>query len=100
MREFTKLRNGVKWPKKSYKPKANPDSKLWCDFHGDYGQKAYDCVVLRKELQFLIKKGYLSEFMPNVKSTHVRRDETPPRQPPPPPHHKVINIIAGGSEIH
>ncbi|XP_074343067.1 uncharacterized protein LOC141680864 [Apium graveolens] len=63
MKEFTKLGDIVKWPMKSNKPKANPDSKIWCDYHGDYGHKAYDCVALRKELSFLTKKGYLTEFM-------------------------------------
>lgn len=103
MREFTKLGDIVKWPPKTNKPKENPDSKLWCDFHGDYGHKSYDCVALRKEIQFLVKKGHLSEFMTSSKSVHVRRDRTPtkrdrtpPRQPPPPPHHKVSNFIAGG----
>ncbi|XP_017245373.1 uncharacterized protein LOC108217031 [Daucus carota subsp. sativus] len=46
MREFTKMGDAVKWPPKSNKPKSNPDSKLWCDFHGDYGHRAYDCVAL------------------------------------------------------
>lgn len=54
----------------------------------------------------LVIKGYLSEFMSNNKSAAIsmdrmptRRDRTPLRQPPPPPHHKIINIIAGGSEL-
>ncbi|XP_063948038.1 uncharacterized protein LOC135152135 [Daucus carota subsp. sativus] len=37
--------------------------------------------------------------MTKNKSTHVKKDQTPPRQPPPPPHQKVINFIAGGSEV-
>ncbi|XP_074326747.1 uncharacterized protein LOC141664690 [Apium graveolens] len=105
MKEFTKLGDIVKWPTKSNKPKVNPYSKLWRDYHGDYGHKAYDCVALRKELQFLTEKGYLTEFMTFKKAAYVRRDMspnrddiTPMRQPPPPPHHKVINFIAGGSE--
>ena len=99
MREFSKMGDAVKWPAKSNRPKTNPESKLWCDFHGDYGHRTCDCVALRKELQILIKKGYLSEFMTRSKTSHVRRERTPPRQPPPPPHHKVINFIAGGSEV-
>ncbi|XP_017224963.1 uncharacterized protein LOC108201178 [Daucus carota subsp. sativus] len=99
MREFTKLGDVVKWPVKSNKPKANPDSKLWCDFHGDYGHKASDCVALRRELQYLTKKGYLTEFMPAGRNTHDRKDKTSPKLPPPPPYQKVINFIAGGSEV-
>lgn len=37
VKEFNKLGNVVKWPPKPNKPKANPDSKLWYEFHGDYG---------------------------------------------------------------
>ncbi|XP_074377965.1 uncharacterized protein LOC141719481 [Apium graveolens] len=101
IKEFTKLAEIVKLPTKSNTPKANPDSKLWYDYHVDYGHKAYDCVALRMELQFLIKKWYLTEFITN----HVRRERTPngdditPMRQPPPPHHKVINLIAGGSEV-
>ncbi|XP_074327813.1 uncharacterized protein LOC141665729 [Apium graveolens] len=91
---------------KSNKPKANPDSKLWCDYHGDYGDKAYDCVALRKVLQFLTKKGYLTKFMTSKKTSYVGKDVSPRRnnvaplrQPPPPPLYKVINFISGGSEI-
>ncbi|XP_074336820.1 uncharacterized protein LOC141673994 [Apium graveolens] len=97
MKEFHKLGNVVKWPVKSNKPKLNHDSKLWCDFHGEYGHRAHDCVVLQREIQTLIKKGYLSEFMKH--STHDKRERSPARQPPPPPHHKLINFIAGGSDI-
>ncbi|XP_074378343.1 uncharacterized protein LOC141719877 [Apium graveolens] len=106
VKEFTKLGGILKWPVKSNKPKANPDSKLWCDYHGDYGHKAYDCVALQKELQFLTRKGYLTEFMASKKTSYVgknvsprRNNVTPLRQQPPPPHHKVINFISGGSEI-
>nr|XP_017245120.1 PREDICTED: uncharacterized protein LOC108216789 [Daucus carota subsp. sativus] len=101
MREFTKMGDAVKWPVKSNKPKANPESKLWCDFHGDYGHKASDCVALRRELQYLVRKGYLTEFMAG-KTPSIARDsphKTPSRQLPPPPYQKIINFIAGGSEI-
>lgn len=106
IREFTKMGDIVKWPPKSNKPKFNPDSNIWCDYHGDYEHKSYDYIALKKELQFLVKKGYLSEFIHNDKFTNVRRDRTPtrrnrtpPRQSPPPPHLNIINFIAGGSEI-
>ncbi|XP_074351916.1 uncharacterized protein LOC141691067 [Apium graveolens] len=72
VKEFGKLGNEVRWPLKTNKPKSNPDSKLWCEFHGDYRHR---------------------------KINHVQREKTPTKLPPPPPHHKVINYIAGGSEI-
>lgn len=63
VREFDKLGDVVKWPPKMKKPKVNPDSRVWCDFHSDYGHKAANCVALRKEIQILIKKGYVNEYM-------------------------------------
>lgn len=74
--------------------------KLWCEFHGDYGHKENDYVALRKEIEVLVKEGYLTEYMSTHKSTIVIKDRTPPKQPPPPLHHKVINYIAGGSELY
>ena len=99
MREFTRMGDVVKWPVKSNKPKANPESKLWCDFHGDYGHKASDCVALRREIQYLVKKGHLTEFMSNKRSTHDTNEKASPKLPPPPPYQKIVNFIAGGSDL-
>ena len=96
VRELSKLGDIVKWPLKTNRPMSNTDSKFWCDFHGDYGHKTLDYVALRREIQALVKKGYLTEYTAGRKE---RRNSTPPRQPPPPPQHKVINFIAGGSEV-
>ncbi|XP_074323049.1 uncharacterized protein LOC141659994 [Apium graveolens] len=57
VKEFAKLGDVVKWPAKTNKPKSNPDSKLWCEFHGDYVHKAIDYVDLRREIEALVKKG-------------------------------------------
>ncbi|XP_074347001.1 uncharacterized protein LOC141685820 [Apium graveolens] len=99
VKEFEKLGNAVRWPPKTSKPRSNPDSKLWCEFHGDYGHMARDCVALRKEIDVLIKKGYFMEYMSTHASNNVKNDVMPSMLAPPPPHHKVINYIAGESEV-
>ena len=66
----------MKWPLKTNRPRSNTDSKFWCDFHGDYGHKTLDCVALRREIQALVKKGYLTEYTAGRKE---RRNSTPPR---------------------
>ena len=86
----------MKWPLKVNKPRSNQDSKLWCDFYGDYGHMAYDCFYIRREIQTLVKKGYLTKYTAGQKE---RKNSTPLRQSPLPPHHKVINFIAGGSKV-
>ncbi|XP_074351988.1 uncharacterized protein LOC141691146 [Apium graveolens] len=99
VKEFEKLGNADRWPPKTSKPRTNPDSKLWCEFHGDYGHRAKDCIALRKEIDVLIKKGYLTEYMSTHATNNVRNNVTPSKLLPPPPHHKVINYIVGGSEV-
>ncbi|XP_074337497.1 uncharacterized protein LOC141674691 [Apium graveolens] len=99
VKKFEKLSNVVRWPPKTTKPKSNPDSRLWCEFHADYGHKANDCVALRKEIEALVKKGYLTEYISTQKCNYVRNDRTTSGLPPPPSHYKVINFIAGGSEV-
>ena len=74
VREVSKLGDIVKWPLKTNKPRTNIDSKLWCDFHGYYGHMALDYVALRREIQTLVKKGYLTEFT----GQKERRNSTPP----------------------
>lgn len=99
MRKFTRMGDIVKWPVKSNKPKANLNSKLWCDVHSDYGHKASNCVALRREIQYLVKKGHLTEFMTNKRTSHDKNEKTSPKLPPPPPYQKIINFLAEGSEI-
>ncbi|KAL0742225.1 hypothetical protein Bca4012_083738 [Brassica carinata] len=79
----------------------NPD--LWCDFHSDHGHKTEDCVALKIEVNELLKKGHLWEFLSEKAKSHlIKGTSGKPTEavPAPPPHQdRTIHVISGGSEI-
>ena len=95
--------NTVKWPRKMNALPEHRDARLRCEFHGDHGHRTEDCVALKYEVAELLKRGHLLEFLTEKgKQTVARREEkrqsndTPPE---PPRQDRVINYIAGGSEV-
>ncbi|XP_013613700.1 PREDICTED: uncharacterized protein LOC106319845 [Brassica oleracea var. oleracea] len=82
-------------------PLRNPG--LWCDFHRDHGHKTEDYVALRIEVNELLQKGRLREFLSEKAKNHLNKEvpvksagaipASPPRQD------RVINVISGGLEI-
>ena len=61
----------VRWPRKSDKPNPRRDPTKRCDFHDDIGHTTEGCNNLKKEVAFLLKKGYLQEL---IKKSGSRRD--------------------------
>ena len=55
----------VQWPRKSDRAGEKKDRSRWCGFHSDIGHTIDECVALRKEVSYLLKKGYLIELMKN-----------------------------------
>ncbi|KAF3587764.1 hypothetical protein F2Q69_00029422 [Brassica cretica] len=93
----------VKWPQKVKAPDSFRNPGLWCDFHRDHGHKIEDCVDLRIDVNELLHKGDLREFL-SEKSKNHQNKEVPaksagaipaslPRQD------RVIHVISGCSEI-
>ncbi|XP_013739734.1 uncharacterized protein LOC106442618 [Brassica napus] len=76
---------------------------FWCDFHRDHGHKTEDCIALKIEVNELLKKGHLREFLSEKAKSHLSKETTgkatkaapvsPPRQD------RVIHVISGGSKI-
>ncbi|KAF2546686.1 hypothetical protein F2Q70_00022095 [Brassica cretica] len=93
----------VKWPQKMKAPDPLRNPGLWCDFHRDHGHKTEDYVALRIEVNELLQKGHLREFLSEKSKNHLNKEvpvksagaipASPPRQD------RVINVISGGSEI-
>ncbi|KAK2998090.1 hypothetical protein RJ639_024889 [Escallonia herrerae] len=81
-------------------PAERRDSQVYCHFHKDHGHTTEECKVLQREIESLIAKGHLKQF---VKSSHRqqsggrnnprRADEAPPKEP------HVINTISGGPSV-
>ncbi|KAF3500581.1 hypothetical protein F2Q69_00044250 [Brassica cretica] len=78
----------VKCPSKMRAPDSFRNPDLWCEFHRDHGHKTEDCVVLKIEVNELLQKGYLREFLSEKaknllsKETPRKSAETKPASPP------------------
>ena len=79
----------VKWPQKMKAPYSFWNPGLWCDFHCDNGHKTEDCVALKIEVNELLKKGHLREFLSEKAKSHLSKEttgrptEAAPLSPPP-----------------
>ncbi|XP_022552509.2 uncharacterized protein LOC106358498 [Brassica napus] len=93
----------VKWPQKMKAPDSFRNPGFWCDFHQDHGHKTEDCVALKIEVNELLRKWHLREFLSDKAKSHLSKETTgkPTEAPPvsPPRHDRVIHVISGGSEI-
>ncbi|KAK3023142.1 hypothetical protein RJ639_043981 [Escallonia herrerae] len=92
--------NILKWPKPMKGPAEMKDTQLYCHFHKDHGHTTEECKVLLREIENLVAKGHLKQF---VKTNHRqqnggrgnqrRADAAPSKDPP------VINTISGGLSV-
>ncbi|KAK2998990.1 hypothetical protein RJ639_024408 [Escallonia herrerae] len=91
-----KSQNILKWPKPMRGPADKRDSQLYCHFHKDHGHTTDECKVLQREIENLIAKGHLKQFIKandrqqNGRKNQQRTEETLPKDPP------VINTISEG----
>ena len=78
------------------------DNIRYCEFHRDYGHRTDDFIQLKKEIEYLIRRGYLRRF---IASEGQAQSQAQAQQPPPPPqqtktqHHQPlgeIHVISGG----
>ena len=57
------LGDKVRWPRKNDKPPTTKDESKWCAYHGDSGHLTDECIALRKEIGYLLSKGYMKELL-------------------------------------
>ena len=67
------------------------DNTKYCEFHMDYGQRKDDCIQLKREIEYLIRRGYLRRFIspesqPQNQPQNQAQNQALAQQPPPPPH--------------
>ena len=53
----------LRWPTQMKSDPATRDNTRYYEFHRDYGHCTYDCIQLRKEIEYLIRRGYLRSFI-------------------------------------
>ena len=85
---------------------ATRDNTRYCEFHRDYGHRTDDCIQLKREIEYLIQRGYLRRFIaPENRSQNQAQNQASTQQPPPPPRQTTtqhqqplgeIHVISGG----
>ena len=82
------------------------DNTRYFEFHRDYGHRTDDCIPLKKEIEYLIRCGYLRRFIaPKNQPQNPAQNQALAQQPPPPPQQTTtqhqqplgeIHVISGG----
>ena len=53
----------LRWPTQMKSDPSIRDNTRYCEFHRDYGNCTDDCIQLKKEIEYLIRRGYLRRFI-------------------------------------
>ena len=56
-------KNIVRWPARMMTASNKRNKNKYCLFHKDHGHTTSDCFDLKEEIETLIQKGYLKEFV-------------------------------------
>ena len=86
----------LRWPSHMRSDPAKRDNTKYCEFHRDHGHRTDDCIQLRKEIEYLIRRGHLSHYVASEGQDQVQ--PPPPRQPTLAQHQlplEVIYVISG-----
>ena len=93
----------VRWTQKMKAPDSFWNPGFWCDLYQDHGHKTEECVALKIEVNELLRKGHLREFLSDKAKSHLSKETTgnPTEVAPvsPPRQDRVIHVISGGSEF-
>ena len=66
----------LRWPSQMRTNPTKRDSIRYCEFHRDHGHRTDDCIQLRKEIEYLIRREYLRRYIASEGQDQA--------QPPPP----------------
>ena len=76
------------------------DNSKYCEFHRDYGHRTDDCIQLKREIEYLIRRGYLRCFIsPENQAQNQALSQQPPPQQTTTQHQQPlgeIQVISGG----
>ena len=87
----------LRWPSQMKMDLAKRDMTKYCNFHRDHGHQTDDCIQLKKEIEFLIRRGHLLHYV--ALEDRNRAPPPPPRQSAPTQHQQPlgeINVISRG----
>ena len=63
----------LRWPSQMRSDPTKRDNTRYCEFHRDHGHRTDDCIQLRKEIEYLIRRGYLRRFVVSESQTNGAR---------------------------
>ena len=92
----------LRWPTQMKSDPATRDNTKYCEFHRDYGHRTDNCIQLRREIEYLIQRGYLRHFIsPGNQAQNqnqVLTQQPPPRQATTQHQQPLgeIHVISGG----
>ena len=87
----------LRWPSQMRTDPTKRDTTRYCEFHRDHGHRTDDCIQLRKEIEYLIRRGYLCCYIASEGQDQAQ--PPPPRQPTPTQHQQPLGeiyVISGG----
>ena len=74
----------LRWPTQMKSDPTTRDNSKYCEFHRDYGHRTDHCIQLKREIEYLIQRGYLRRFIsPKNQVQNQAQNQVPPQQPPP-----------------
>ena len=74
----------LRWPTQMKSDPATMDNTKYCEFHRDYGHRTDNCIQLKREIEYLIRRGYLQRFIsPENQAQNQAQNQAPTQQPPP-----------------
>ena len=77
------------------------DNTKYCELHRDYGHRTDNCIQLKREIEYLIRRGYLRRFIsPESQPQGQAQNQALAQQPPPPPRQTTTQHQQPLAEIH
>ena len=76
----------LRWPTQMKSDPATRDNTKYCEFHRDYGHRTKNCIELKREIEYLIQRGYLRRFISpgnHAQNQAQNQNQAPAQQPPP-----------------
>ena len=53
----------LRWPSQMRSDPTKRDNTRYCEFHRDHRHRTDDCIQFRKEIEYLIRRGYLRRYI-------------------------------------
>ena len=74
----------LRWPTQTKSDPVIRDNSKYCEFYRDYRHRTEDCRQLKREIEYLIRRGYLRRFISSENQVQNQaQNQAPPQQPPP-----------------